>query len=40
VCSLQGTQRTALHIAAEHGYDVIVGELLDRRAKSCLKDKV
>ena len=37
---MQESQRTALHIAAERGYDVILGELLDRRAKSSLKDKV
>lgn len=31
-------KRTALHIAAEKGYDVVVGELLDRRARSFVLD--
>lgn len=38
--SMQEDQRTALHAAAATGYDVILGELLDRRAKAGLQDKV
>lgn len=36
----QKTQRTAMHIAAERAHDLVVGELLDRRASSALQDKL